>query len=237
MLFRSTHPEIWAYPGETMGQTMRAMLDAEKARRLEQLAEDEHFVSSLLEAHEVDLAGNDDLSGLDVGHAPDGQEDPAPGGDLDDDAEDTGCEAGAEQHDDVADPAHLVAQGHRRIAFLGGPQANFEARERERGYRAGLASGMTPWVLDGDFSEAAGARAGAALLALPAQDRPDAVFAAVEKAILLPWRLIPSVPLRETHRLTRAMSAQGAIALGKEIAQNEKRARDYDQQQIGRAHV
>ncbi len=35
-----THPEIWAYPGETMGQTMRAMLEAEKGRRLEQLHED-----------------------------------------------------------------------------------------------------------------------------------------------------------------------------------------------------
>ncbi len=35
-----THPEIWVYEGETMGQTMRAMLDAEKERRLEQLAED-----------------------------------------------------------------------------------------------------------------------------------------------------------------------------------------------------
>ncbi len=35
-----THPEIWAYPGETMGQTMRAMLEAEKERRLQQLAED-----------------------------------------------------------------------------------------------------------------------------------------------------------------------------------------------------
>jgi hypothetical protein len=35
-----THPEIWAYPGETMGQTMRAMLEAEKERRLEQLAGD-----------------------------------------------------------------------------------------------------------------------------------------------------------------------------------------------------
>jgi hypothetical protein len=34
------HPEIWAYPGRTMGETMRAMLEAEKARRLEQLAED-----------------------------------------------------------------------------------------------------------------------------------------------------------------------------------------------------
>jgi len=35
-----THPEIWAYPGSTMGQTMRAMLDAERERRLAQLAED-----------------------------------------------------------------------------------------------------------------------------------------------------------------------------------------------------
>ena len=35
-----THPEIWAYPGETMGQTMRAMLEAEKERRLRQLADD-----------------------------------------------------------------------------------------------------------------------------------------------------------------------------------------------------
>jgi hypothetical protein len=35
-----THPEIWAYPGSTMGQTMRAMLDAERERRLAQLADD-----------------------------------------------------------------------------------------------------------------------------------------------------------------------------------------------------
>jgi len=34
------HPEIWTYPGARMGETMRAMLDAERARRLEQLAED-----------------------------------------------------------------------------------------------------------------------------------------------------------------------------------------------------
>ena len=35
-----THPEIWVYPGATMGATMRAMLDAERERRLVQLAED-----------------------------------------------------------------------------------------------------------------------------------------------------------------------------------------------------
>lgn len=35
-----THPEIWVYPGNTMRETMNAMLDAERERRLELLAED-----------------------------------------------------------------------------------------------------------------------------------------------------------------------------------------------------
>jgi hypothetical protein len=35
-----THPEIWAYPGQTMGETMHAMLDAERERRIGQLRSD-----------------------------------------------------------------------------------------------------------------------------------------------------------------------------------------------------
>jgi len=35
-----THPEIWAYPGRTMRETMLAMLDADKQVRLEHLAAD-----------------------------------------------------------------------------------------------------------------------------------------------------------------------------------------------------
>lgn len=35
-----THPEIWVYPGATMRETMLALLDAERGRRLAQLAED-----------------------------------------------------------------------------------------------------------------------------------------------------------------------------------------------------
>jgi hypothetical protein len=35
-----THPEIWVHPGETMGETMLAMLDAERDRRLRQLEAD-----------------------------------------------------------------------------------------------------------------------------------------------------------------------------------------------------
>ena len=35
-----THPEIWAYPGATMRETMTAMLDAERQRRIGQLRND-----------------------------------------------------------------------------------------------------------------------------------------------------------------------------------------------------
>lgn len=35
-----THPEIWVYQGATMRETMHSMLERERARRLEQLAED-----------------------------------------------------------------------------------------------------------------------------------------------------------------------------------------------------
>jgi hypothetical protein len=35
-----THPEIWAYPGATMRETMVSMLDAERVRDVERLADD-----------------------------------------------------------------------------------------------------------------------------------------------------------------------------------------------------
>ena len=74
---------------------------------------------------------------------------------------------------------HLLAAGHRRIAFIAGPPNNFDAFERLRGYRDALLaadSSATPWVLPGDFSEASGHQAGQMLV--EAAERPDAVFAA-----------------------------------------------------------
>jgi LacI family transcriptional regulator len=74
---------------------------------------------------------------------------------------------------------HLVSAGHRRIAFVSGPQGNHEAAERLRGYRDGMAAllpGVPPEILQGDFREASGARAAQMLLAGTAL--PDAVFAA-----------------------------------------------------------
>ncbi|QCU72817.1 LacI family transcriptional regulator [Luteimonas yindakuii] len=72
---------------------------------------------------------------------------------------------------------HLLSAGHSRIAFIAGPTDNFDAHERLRGYRDGLAdSGSAPWVLPGDFDEASGHAAGRKLL--ESGERPDAVFAA-----------------------------------------------------------
>jgi LacI family transcriptional regulator len=75
---------------------------------------------------------------------------------------------------------HLLALGHRHIAFLAGPAGNTDAVERLRGYREALAdAGVAPepeLELEGDFSEASGLQAGHAFAALV--PRPTAVFAA-----------------------------------------------------------
>ncbi|HKV06657.1 MAG TPA: substrate-binding domain-containing protein, partial [Thermoanaerobaculia bacterium] len=74
---------------------------------------------------------------------------------------------------------HLIALGHRRIAFVGGAPDNYDARERLRGYRDALRTygGGAPEIeVPGDFSEESGHRAAGAILAL--DPRPTAVFAA-----------------------------------------------------------
>ena len=79
----------------------------------------------------------------------------------------------------VAMVEHLVQAGHRRVAFIGGPEGNFDARERLRGYRdalARLAPEAPPQEFAGDFSETAGYEAGKRIA--QAADRPQAVFAA-----------------------------------------------------------
>ncbi len=74
---------------------------------------------------------------------------------------------------------HLLGLGHRRIAVIRGPDANFDARERLRGYRDALKkAGLGPdpsLEFAGDFREASGYQAATQILALPA--RPTAVFA------------------------------------------------------------
>jgi LacI family transcriptional regulator len=74
---------------------------------------------------------------------------------------------------------HLIARGHRRIAHLAGPSGNRDAAERLRGYRDAMRRVSRRFakdlVVEGDFREAAGYRAGGRLLAW--KDPPTAVFA------------------------------------------------------------
>jgi LacI family transcriptional regulator len=73
---------------------------------------------------------------------------------------------------------HLLEVGHRRIAFIRGPDDNFDACERLRGYRdalATMADAGAEWTVAGAFDEASGYAAGEIFATGP---RPDAVFAA-----------------------------------------------------------
>jgi LacI family transcriptional regulator len=74
---------------------------------------------------------------------------------------------------------HLIGCGHRRIALIAGPEHNYDAAERLRGYCAAMtrfAPMMPTQVMQGDFTEESGNRAGRELLALKV--RPQAVFSA-----------------------------------------------------------
>jgi LacI family transcriptional regulator len=73
---------------------------------------------------------------------------------------------------------HLYASGRRRIAFISGPDNNFDADERLHGYRDAIAGrkGASEIVLRGDFSESSGYRAGVEIC--EGNERPDAIFAA-----------------------------------------------------------
>lgn len=70
---------------------------------------------------------------------------------------------------------HLVATGRKRVAFITGPEGNYESQERQRGYREGLQAGMREIIFEGDFSQESGWLAGRRIA--QAHPRPDAVFA------------------------------------------------------------
>lgn len=77
---------------------------------------------------------------------------------------------------------HLAALGHRRIAYVSGPRSNILDHARHAGYRNALAAcGLAAdagLVFSGDFTFGAGAHAARAILALPEERRPTAIFAA-----------------------------------------------------------
>lgn len=82
---------------------------------------------------------------------------------------------------------HLIALGHRKIAFITGTHGSGQSDERERGYHIALGSAGLPYdedlVFEGDFSQASGLRAAERILALRAGG-PTAVFAANDEMAL-----------------------------------------------------
>lgn len=88
----------------------------------------------------------------------------------------------------------LIGLGHRRIGFIGGPSDQQETQDRFAGYKKALrAHGLYPhpdWIWPGGFSESDGRQAAEAMVQLPEDDRPTAVFAANDRmAIGLIYRL------------------------------------------------
>jgi LacI family transcriptional regulator len=75
---------------------------------------------------------------------------------------------------------HLLALGHRRIAFVRGTAHSGQSPERERGYLAALAeAGLTPdpeLIVQGDFGQRSGVEQGQVLLGLA--EPPTAIFCA-----------------------------------------------------------
>jgi LacI family transcriptional regulator len=76
--------------------------------------------------------------------------------------------------------AHLLARGHKKIAFVGDDLRLYTARERLAGYRRALTQAgvsMDPKLVSVGHSTSGSARlAVAALTALPADQRPTAIF-------------------------------------------------------------
>jgi len=77
--------------------------------------------------------------------------------------------------------SHLLAAGHERIAYISGPPAIRQVADRHEGALRALARAGRPpgrlLVLDaGSLNVAGGQKAGAEIAALPAAERPTAVF-------------------------------------------------------------
>ncbi|WP_049569054.1 LacI family DNA-binding transcriptional regulator [Nonomuraea sp. SBT364] len=86
----------------------------------------------------------------------------------------------------LAATQHLLALGHRRVAYLGGPPAAACNQARLHGYRAAMEAAGAPvppgYVLPGTFRYDDGLVGGAELLGLPAP--PTAVFAGCDETAL-----------------------------------------------------
>lgn len=98
---------------------------------------------------------------------------------------------------------HVLEQGHRRIAVVGGPPAMWTAQQRLAGYReafagAGLDPDAVP-VLVGDYQQGSGQALAARFLGVPAEDRPTALICANDLMAIGALEHCKSIGLRVPH--------------------------------------
>ena len=102
--------------------------------------------------------------------------------------------------------AHLLALGHRRIAFLAGRPDLESARRREAGYRAALEAagvGFDPdLVLVGGFTEATAAAPARELLTRT--PRPTAIFAANDQSAIQTMRIAAELGISVPEQISVA---------------------------------
>ncbi len=130
---------------------------------------------------------------------------------------------------------HLLALGHRRIAFITGPERNADAAERRRGYREAVESSNAGAIeIAGDFIEDSGHRAVPLILAMSPQ--PTAIFAANDAMAIGALRALREARVRVPEDLALAGFDDVPIAryltpplttVRVEIAEMGRRAVDY----------
>lgn len=83
---------------------------------------------------------------------------------------------------------HLIDLGHRRIGYISGPQESVPATERRQGYLSALGMNHIPvdsrLVVGDSFSRQSGVEHTMALLSLPEEIRPTAIFGAADNIAL-----------------------------------------------------
>jgi len=117
---------------------------------------------------------------------------------------------------------HLVAKGHRRIAFIGGElQLSANARDRHEGYLAGLEQAPLPLdprlVHDRDFTPGFAAQAFETMWALPRAARPTAVFCATDRMAVAVGEAARARGLRVPEDLSLAGIDDDPVAAAAEL--------------------
>ncbi len=129
---------------------------------------------------------------------------------------------------------HLIALGHTRIGFVGGPPELVVSADRLEGYRRALAEAGLPvrseWIVEGEFLQDSGVRAMSLLMRL--DERPSALLVVDDFVALGVLRGLPELNLRVPQDLSLVSFNNLALA---ELANPPISSVDIGIYELGRA--